>query len=225
MTNLPKRTATTGLSDDVLLLLDFLFDKWSSIQSLQRDVFPFHHNCSYSHSLDDDELQECIKRLMREGILQARVAGGSRSCDVWTLTELGGHLWEKERLPDWTRFLGDSLWQDDERNWTLEVRAPSLTLAQDFVRTATRCNLWGDQLRTPWRQDLIDDHAWIAWRTFPRVHVLTVQVQPHCGSADWRLYNEERTWWRTMAELQRFQPARAAAADDAAVAPRRWPRD
>jgi hypothetical protein len=70
---LPKRTNATDLTDNELLLFDFLFDTSLAFHHLRTDDYSFHMNCTYSHSLDDDRLRVTLASLVDRRLLNERI--------------------------------------------------------------------------------------------------------------------------------------------------------
>ena len=62
----PKRTHATSLSDSQLLLFDFLFDTSLSFHHMRAEAYSLYMNCSYSHGLDDAELESTLNKLIRQ---------------------------------------------------------------------------------------------------------------------------------------------------------------
>lgn len=117
MQTLPRRTNATNLSDDELLLFDFLFDQSLSFHHLRIEDYSFHMNCLYSHSLTDADLELTLASLVARGFLNCRVGKIWRmetrnyvDGKIYTMTDSGGHLWELARRPDWDRYVATCRW-------------------------------------------------------------------------------------------------------------------
>ncbi|WP_146678761.1 hypothetical protein [Pirellula sp. SH-Sr6A] len=105
------------MSDDELLLFDFLFDKSLSFHHLRMEDYSFHMNCPYSHSLTDADLELTLASLVARGFLNCRVGKIWRietrdyvDGKTYTMTASGGYLWELERLPDWDQYVATCQW-------------------------------------------------------------------------------------------------------------------
>lgn len=61
MSQLPRRTGLTELSDAELLLFGFLFQWNVRRQALTHELYSVHMNCCYSHGLRDRELDKTLR--------------------------------------------------------------------------------------------------------------------------------------------------------------------
>lgn len=208
---LPIRTNVTGLKHDELLLLDFLFDKSCTQAHLTMDNYSVHMNCEYSHGLDDKELSEALASLCGRGLLHSQ---GQPICSIgdqsykleqlYTMTEAGGALWEKEREPQWERFVSTSKWQ-------LGVNCRGMmriiAISEDIGRLCMGTMFAAGQIlpasrirvRTLW------DARLLPWKTFPRVHSIRCKISDNLADEvlpkNWNFYNSGRCWWRDIEEL------------------------
>src|SRR6185503_7288795 len=107
---LPGRTGRTPLTDDELLLFDFLFPHFARLESLRREAYVSHMNVRYTHTLDQLALKETVAKLMTAGWLASRRPrrlAAQRRADTslyYGLTPAGGRLWELERMPPWKQY-------------------------------------------------------------------------------------------------------------------------
>jgi hypothetical protein len=207
----PRRTYATELSDDELLLLDFLFDKSLSFHHLRRDDYSLHMNCQYSHGLTDQELKGTLESLVDRGLVRSRIgkvwqeiSGTHNDSCIYSMSETGGRQWELERLADWDRFVVSS--------------RPALPAnIRGMIRIVCRSEQVGrlclgamfasglvspiDRIcvRTVWNARLLP------WKTFDRV--VTVRCKTSNGifsqqdPVHWDVYNASRCWWRDVSEL------------------------
>jgi hypothetical protein len=216
MENPLKRTYTTSLTDDELILFDALFSGGRQFDCLkQGEDFEEIHNFPYSHHLNDLELQETITRFLSQGLMMTwnerfPALGSIRFIG---LTEKGGVLWEKERTPDWNLYCEDSS-GDENGYWELSVSSPSLETAELFLKTARECGLYTCRIPDELRYNTREGTELIDWKTFPAIHEITVRlaerdednclVPPYEASLPhidgWNYYEQHRQWWRTINE-------------------------
>lgn len=208
---IPKRTNATQLSDDELLLFDFLFDKTLSFHHLRIADYSFHMNCSYSHHLNDGELLFTLESLVDRGLLHRKFGQiwdvGANTCSEgfrYTLTENGGKLWELERQPVWDRYVETSHWE-----LGANCRGMMRVVCKD-ESTALIClgMMFAAGLVSPVGRIRIRD-IWNArllpWKSFGRVKSVRCKTNDSVYDErilkDWDVYNQCRTWWRTVHEL------------------------
>jgi len=205
--NYLKRTHKTNLLEEELLLLDVLFDSNDTFESLVKENFASWHNLPYSHDLDAGTLEELINKLIGKGILRSTNPGpGNR--EFYGLTEIGGKLWEVERVPDWDKYCTDSSTMDENGTWILSVESPSITTARAFLACANDCFLYrfnSDEIRMTTLMDT--KIAKVDWRIFQTVCSISVTTYPmlETHEMDWNEYEKKRTWWRSLLELAKFQ--------------------
>ena len=195
---LPRRTGITQLTDDELLLFDFMFDNRLEQRHLERDDYSFHMNVRYSHNLDSEQLREGLMRLAAQGLVVAKTDGGITR---WTLTPLGGSQWELERQPRWDAFCcGASEKTLRSGRNAIMVLSPNRATVEDFWNVGVKTRLWtmGDEQRRYWQ---IRNHRPISWRAFPAIHVLAARDASYADETDWDEYQANRTWWRNITEL------------------------
>ena len=212
---LPKRSNATDLTDNELLLFDFLFDKSLAFHHLRIEGYSFHMNCRYSHSLDDDRLRITLASLVDRRLLNEIISPifnvetrdwshGPR----YTLTESGGDLWDRERKPDWNSFVATAHWQ-----LGLNCRGIMRILCSD-ERIGRMClgsmfnaglvsPIGRIQVRTIWNARLLP------WKTFNRVYSIRCKTNDSVNDGpvrtDWSVYNACRTWWRDIHELDSLE--------------------
>lgn len=212
MQNLPFRTHSTWLSDDDLILLDVVFDRPASFRFLRRKKFHAQFNLGYLHNYNDDELRRRLLELCRRGILQAKISDSRTSFQI---TAAGGELWSQERCPVWERFCTERYKETINGRTLMSVVVVSPEIRDDFLRiwplAEARC-----------RVTTITDYGLVPWHPFPALHVgcATYVEQRQWSSEESAVYHEvfrehqarlrrERSWWRSVPELQRFTPNRA----------------
>jgi hypothetical protein len=208
---IPRRTNVTELTSDELLLFDFLFDKTLAFEHLRQEVYSFHMNCRYTHGLSDEALQSTLESLVTRGHLHRKNGPifqiETRKCVdgfLYTVSESGGRLWEKERVPDWNSFICDSHWYLG-MNGRGMVRI--LCLDEGIGRSCLGA-MFASGLITPIGRVRVRQ-LWnirlIPWKTFPKVQSLRCQTKDNVHDAytaiHWDVYNRMRVWWRNVHEL------------------------
>ena len=207
------RTGSTELSDDDLLIMDALFDGGSLLKNLVQKWLGIQGNMP-NHSLSNNELTETLKRWVKfrwltwERKTYSFYSRPARAYDVISLTSTGGAIWEQERQPIWERYCTDGYRGNNPNRTMLTVIALSESTRNDFVRyipeKVFRCSM--HRLR---------DQGLLGWRNFESLYVsvLMIEQKNTCSFEEFeqqrtreteREYN--RTWWRTVCELQRFHP-------------------
>lgn len=211
MRSLPSRTRTTSLTDDILLLFDFMFDSWVPFRALRRESYALNLNVTYTHSLDDQQLLDTLHDLQASDLLQMRQHksapdGGVHPC--YSLTEISGKLWEAERQPLWQAYCTDV----QEQAGTVTVRAPVLATAEAFLVAADACGLyrcWLNQWTTMTHHpaEYSPGVSLIPWKIFPQGYEVRALLRPdhHSNRVDWQYYEQRRLWWRTISELATLQ--------------------
>lgn len=202
MHRLPTRTNKTILTNDELLIFDFLFDKFAAIRHLFRRSFSWCHNVPYTHNLTDEGVKASVARLINNGLLQSRV--GSRNESVYTLSEEGGHFWELERQPLWDKYCTDITWPTDDSwdYWMLSVKAVSHDVCRayfEYIVATGRC-----QIATSPSFSMNHNLQLIPWKSFPVVYELRVpleSIEPIPFSE--RSKNLQlQNWWNHVSELE-----------------------
>jgi hypothetical protein len=134
----PAHTSATDLTDDQLLLFDFIFNIWIPLGALSRERDPWNMHVGSTHTLSDAQLAETLQELSGRHLIQSRPAG---IAPAHTLTAGGGALWEQERRPDW-----DAFCESSHPGLSVSVIAPILTTAETFLRVCY--------------QPLVDEQLW-----------------------------------------------------------------
>ncbi len=196
----PHRTGITQLTDDELLLFDFMFDKHVEQRHLERDSYAFHMNVRYNHNLDSEHLRESLAHLAAQGLVLATPREGITR---YSLTPLGGRQWELERRPRWDDYCEESERTLCSGRTAMTVLSPSRATAETFWDIGVKSRLWkmGDGRRQYWR---IRNHRLIPWRDFSAIHVLAARGASYTHEADWETYEANRIWWRDITELDRL---------------------
>jgi hypothetical protein len=207
----PRRTNATDLSNDELLLFDFLFDKSLSFHHLRIEDYSFHMNCLYSHSLNDADLELALTSLVARGFLNCRVGKIWRmetrdyvNGNIYSMTESGGHLWELERLPDWDRYLSEWQWLlgSGDRGM-IRIVCPTEEVGRLCLGAMFAAGLIAPIGRVRVRN--IWDAKLLPWKTFGRVKSIRCKTSDSLNDAmfpaHWDVYNAGRCWWRDIGEL------------------------
>ena len=197
-----KRTSQSGLTDDELMIFDFwALNGGASLGILNRESFPIHNNSVYSHSFSEKELEERFSVWKQQGWIVEKDNGEER---FYTLTFVGGEIWESERLPCWDLFcLDTSYLTDDEQQSWLEIFCVKEEVGRAFAKTALACGLYHFPLEQLSLTEAAHNEP-LDWKSFPRVWSWKVQLQEGLGGLDWEVYEKERSWWRSLDELQRW---------------------
>lgn len=207
----PRRTNITELSDDELLLFDFLFDKHLCHHHLRAENYPFHMNCGYSHGLGDIDLEKSLTTLVERGLLTCKEAmtlriefREFRRDKTYALTEAGGRLWELERCPDWDRFLATSTWElGINCRGMIRVVCSNESIGRLCLGSMFAAGLISPVSRI--RVRLLRNVRLLPWKAFPRVNSIRYKINDNTNDvmfpAHWDVYNAGRCWWRDIAEL------------------------
>lgn len=201
------RTSKTSLTDDELLILDVIFDGGAKPSMLRQRNFVEQWN-SQSHSLTDDQLKSTIKQWLNDGVLEAHPNDRGRYV---AMTPAGGELWASERRPIWERYCTERYPATIRGRVIMSVTAVASTVRDDFLQ------LW-PQNRPRIRRANIRDPGLIDWHRFDEIHVglASYDNQPDSMSLAkfnlWLVHHQEwiarveseRTWWRSVGELQKF---------------------
>ena len=203
------RSHETDLSDDELLLMDVMFDV--------KGVAPFMlRQCNFGpqfnarpHSLNDVELKQTVKSLVKRGLLEGQdfVLKGQRYIGM---TKSGAGKWEIERRPDWNRYCTEREAAVIRGRTITSVCAVNPEVRDDFLRIAIQ-----NPFRT--KRKTINDLGLIPWKTFDQIHVglasyidsFDLAIDPYEAWQAMQIktglkIENERTWWRNVGELQRF---------------------
>jgi hypothetical protein len=203
MKMLPRRTGSTWLTHEHLTLLDALFDVAGSFRLLRHESFSEQWNLGYSHGLDDPALRRQLRWLCQHGIL---IADGDDDSAVFRTTAAGGELWSAERCPVWERYCTERYSTTSKGRTIMTVCATSADIRDRFL------DLW-PVAPARRRTMTIPDRGLVGWHPFGR---LFVGLACYTELLEWTsneyesykrhqaMVERERTWWRTIRELQRF---------------------
>ena len=208
----PTRTGVTGLTDDELLLFDFMFDKSLAFRHMRRDDYAFHMNTSYSHDLDDTQLGDTLRALCERGLIRSRrepIWSTERrefeEGDRYTLTEQGGAMWQLERLPDWTAYVR-TRHRDGENTTTGSIR---ITCVDESIARLCAGGMFAAGLVTPLarlRVRAAFGVQLLPWKRFDKLAVLHFRTRNSFADATshvrWNVYEAARRWWEDITQLQ-----------------------
>ena len=212
----PRRTNATDLSDDELLLFDLLFDKSAHFDQMRTEVYSLHMNCSYSHGLNDADLEMKLASLAARRLISCKVGKIWRvdireyvEGEIYTMTDSGGHLWELERLPDWDRYITSCQWMLGTGNrGMIRILCPTEETGRLCMGAMFAAGLIAPIGRIRVRN--IWDAMLLPWKTFARVTSIRCKTNDNVNDAmfpsHWDVYNARRCWWRDIAELDSLAP-------------------
>ena len=194
----PPRTNRSSLSDDELLILDFLFDKQSKAEHLDASIYAVHMDCGYTHGLGAEQLDQSIKSLVARGMLASRNRRGWEG--VLCLTKAGGSAWESERCPDWSLYLWHSATVQESGN-LLTIESPSFATLSRFVPAAREMGLFspGDaavrEARPFWLR--------LMGRCFSFSTRFAVSLAASYGRCDYDALRRRCRWWDHVCDIPR----------------------
>jgi len=204
----PFRTHSTNLTDDELLILDVMFADSVTFPMLRSCNFVLQFNAQ-PHSLSDDELKSTLIGFWRRGITEVNDLR-LRGHRYVTITPMGGRLWEAERQPIWQRYCYDSYPAVIRGRTIMSVKCTTAWVRDDFIRL---CPEYPARTKTA----TINDNGLVHWQGFGKLHVgLASYAEPTEMTPEeffqWlprhrayiELVEQERSWWRTVGELQKF---------------------
>jgi hypothetical protein len=212
----PFRTNSTWLDDADLILLDAMLDRGTSFRLLRSVVFRPQWNLGYSHDLTDEQLRTRLRNLVDRGVLMAEHPPRGT---VLRMTPEGGGLWSQERCPIWERFCCERYSETTSGRELMSVVAVSPQIRDDFLRLWPECLTRDSVRRRATSIHNIKNYELLNWKSFECYHVglATYRVQREWTPGEFKVHRalyqehlnrleEERSWWRTVPELQRFTP-------------------
>lgn len=213
----PHRTGKTFLSDDDLLIFDFLWRIGPcNFGAFRRVDYSFHMNCRHTHSLSDVDLVDHVQTLAqlrllnyrrsipRKGIRRQRLGADQPPFTfpfpkaIVSLNSDGFDLWGEERDPDWSGFL----WHEPSPDGTITVASLSKASVLDYLMVCHETRRF--ELCSP-VEDIEFQHRErqfiFEWRRpFSDVYAATVKRSDTLQNDllrvwDIQAYEEQRTWW------------------------------
>jgi hypothetical protein len=211
---LPPRTGATELTDDELLLMDFVFDVWAAERFLRRDVYHAHRNVRFTHGLDDEALSRTLRSLVGRGLFACETHDDE--APRYSLTPRGGDLWEAERKPDWTRYCRARLTGIASGAHRARVFSPDRTTLDRFISVATETRYYTN-MPARWRHAQLANCALLPWKTYPTVHVALFKLpEQRFENVDWKRFTKERASWSCVSGLTSPAAVPTALASSAA---------
>lgn len=197
------RTGLVDISDAELIVLDALADYGAlRLVDLSDPAFDLHLNCR-PHGLDESTLTRMLTQWRRLGWIKPIIADDG---ERFELTPSGGLQWERERAPDWSRwvhghrrFLGrtDDRWietyfgntastVDTCFRWFVEIEGTTVVRTR---RAIVRHRIW----EYPWKSQGPFFAVVAVVASAPEINLLF----------DWQRYEDSRCWWRDTSEIMR----------------------
>ena len=212
---LPKRTEKTSLSNDELIILDFLaFVGPTTLRVLSSEEYPWHMNTHYTHSISKNDIAVRIENMRKSGFVNIHDVphgdlvkwNSKKECVMYySITSFGGKQWELERNPVWSRYCvcsQENICNDDEEN-TLAFYCVDKEVGRKCAEITLQANLYHFPLNKL-KVSPAPPGSLLTWKTFPQEFVWTVQPYLETLDFDQEVYNQNRSWWSTLEELQRF---------------------
>ncbi|GHU29062.1 hypothetical protein AGMMS50256_13030 [Betaproteobacteria bacterium] len=196
MKSIPPRTYASELTDDEIILFDFLWEGDAAERFLYGEALGVHANTPYSHSIHDDQLCFWLQDLINRNLLCKRT--GKKSEEIFSLTQRGFEMWESERLPDWFRYVNDS-WCDE----IFTVSAVSKQIGLQFIEAYRKCG----SLVLPEEEPIYHvefDVELVRWKVINEVRYWEFPVSLDdflTTTTNWFEFIENRVWWRVAGEL------------------------
>lgn len=222
MENVPNRSGVTELTDDELLIFDFLFRFSVPERALTRDKYRAHMNAGYSHGLDDSSLRHTLNQLANRGLISS---AKEEEDTVYSLGPAGSCLWELERQPIWERFclscsggLRSQAWERDHAIEIWRVLSPSSSTCEEYLTVGAETGHIVLKGREPTiRRRQLTNCPLLSWKTFSEVHSISYkaeadeywrsdekveQFQKSCAAL--RRFESRSTWWQTAPDIERL---------------------
>lgn len=196
---LPPRTNLTSLTNDELLLFDFLFDCSTPRKFLYRRNYSESMNCLYNHSLSDREVDDTMVRMESEGLVESHCRD-VRYGISYSLLPAGGELWEQERKPVWDRYCSGRLYTEVGVKW-IELKCSTREIGESALRATDAAHLHSldiDHIELKYHRE---NDCLVYWKKSPHVFVLRCRRRKSDAMLDWEIYESRRKWWRTIDEL------------------------
>ncbi len=206
---LPKRTHVSELSDSELMLLDFMFDSIVPRPLLEEGKFSTHHNTSYSHGFNTEDLNRILQRLVDQGVLFSAKNFHNywkKEIESFGLTPTGGNLWESERKPVWERYVEDGQTPTEKEDvWKSNI----CSYSQETLKSCAKFYIKTGFLDVPISEleyTQSESQGSIYWKTQRTMYECQYLAREEEGGEilDWTEYERNRVWWRHISELQKY---------------------
>jgi hypothetical protein len=202
------RTYSTDLTGDELLILDVMFECSVTYPMLRTCNFVPQFNAR-PHSLDDEALKSTLDSFRSRGITYGE-DDKFRGHQYLSITPKGGELWAAERQPRWERYCTESYPATIRGRTIMSVKCTTSWVRDDFIRLQPEY-----PART--KSATINDMGLVHWRDFGQLYIgLASYTEPREWTPkefdEWlprhlahiERVEKERSWWRTVNELQKF---------------------
>ena len=211
---LPKRTEKTSLSNDELLILDFLaLVGPTTLKVLSAEEYPWHMNSPYTHSISKQDIAARIEDMRKSGLVNIQTIphgismklNRKREYIMYSITSFGGKQWELERNPVWSRYCvcwQENICNDEEEN-TLAFYCVDKEIGRKCAEITLQANLYNFQLNKL-KVSPAPPGSLLPWKNFPHEFVWTVQSYFEVQDYKSEVYHQHRIWWSTLEELQIF---------------------
>lgn len=198
-----RRTGVSALTNEELLILDIAAIDGGRRRQYRHAVFSEQWNYP-SHGFDDETLVQTLDRFETEGFVTSKTSFDRHGHPDRTvrLTEVGGSLWESERLPDWPRYVSDIY----PRN-RISIYGYSAETCQRYFAVACESGLVNynnGRVITA-----VSQRRLIYWRPSQAVHLLCARGAELPGTSfniDWDYFESHRSWWRFPNEIGTLWP-------------------
>lgn len=203
MTHLPRRTKLTKLTNDELLVLDFIImlGKIDSPFWLRQSEYSKHMNGGYTHNIQDENIEVFFTEMTSKGLIVKSTDGSSKENVLYNVTEQGAKLWEIERTPLWNKYCeGSSYYDEQDGQLYFEITSIQKDVGLLFAETALECGLYNFDLMElkPTTPDFFYE-----WKDFEKIYTFRAPMKENDNLiVDWKLYENKRDWWRNLKELQ-----------------------
>lgn len=196
-----RRSGMSDLTGAELVILDIAATVGSRRRLYRDSVFVQQWNCP-SHGLNDETLVRTLHRFETEGIITSEACYDRQGRPDRTvrLTEVGGSLWESERLPDWMRYATDI-----HPGNRISIYGYAADTCERFFQVACDANYViyaGGRIRRA-----VAERKLIYWRPAHPVYLLCAAVAKEpwsLGRTDWSYFESNRSWWRFANEIATF---------------------
>jgi hypothetical protein len=205
MGRFPKRTGSTGLTGDELILFDVMFDSRVEFKLLRRPGFSARYNY-HCHNLDDEGLSATLQRFLEFGLVSTELFQGKT---YFQLAPRGGQVWEMERQPPWERYATERYGEWRNGKPFVAIRATTPQTRDDFWRIGCDVAMFAHSTGRV-RKVTIENHELIPWKRFDAVYVTLATLDDSFPVDNWRALEERRTWWRCVSEIDKFWESGAA---------------
>ena len=209
------RSFNTSLSDKQLGLLDVLAICGWEVNVLKSEEFSERANMSH-HGYSNKELDDELEKMVKGGLLEINDFYNNKTKKLLfkknvNLTNKGGGLWEAEREPVWSKYaesydcfssdVPDFVGNNKDLDFVL-LESQSLTTVKKMFEYYVANKLNGEIIGEP-IYNIKRNVKFLYWKNEVTLHKYYYQIKLK-SEVDWNKYETNRTWWRTVRELQKF---------------------